>query len=180
MSKIHTDLTEAIEAAFNAGLTEQAIEASRKAIRDLADSIEGDLEWRIKDNLAVQLVDHVICCAERSVEAMLAGNEGEMRRWLSCDKRGPDGEYYGWTGRSDGYTGGRKDGEFHSVIHGRLFEQGALELRKKVAQANEALLRDERIRDLEDQVKSLVIQLNKANAAKEEMWQRLRDARIDA
>jgi hypothetical protein len=180
MSKIHTDLTEAIEAAFAAGLTEQAIEASRKAIRDLADSIEGDLEWRIKDNLAVQLVDHVICCAERSVEAMLAGNEGEMRRWLSCDKRGPDGEYYGWTGRTDGYTGGRKDDDFHPVIHGRLFEKGALELRKKVAQANEKLLKDERILDLEDQVKSLVLQLNKANSAKEEMWQRLRDARIDA
>lgn len=179
MSKIHADLTDAIEAAFNAGLTEQAIEASRKAIRDLADSIEGDLEWRLKDNLALQLADHVRSCAERSVEAMLEGNEGEMRRWMSCDKRGPDGEYIGWTGRTDGYTGHRKDEDFHSVIHGRLFEQGALLLRKKIAEANEKLIRDERILDLEDQVKSLVLQLNKANAAKEEMWQRLRDARVD-
>lgn len=180
MSKIHADLTDAIEAAFSAGLTEKALEANQKAIRDLADSIESDIYWRLTDNLSLQLADHVRSCAERSVEAMLAGNEGEMRRWLSCDKRGPDGEYIGWTGRSDGYTGGRKDDDFHPVIHGRLFETGALELRKKVAQANEALIRDERIRDLEDQVKSLVAQVNKANAERESMWQRLRDTRIDA
>ena len=95
-------------------------------------------------------------------------SDDQMRRYLSCDKRGEDGKYIGWIGRSDGYGN-----PSHSVIHGRLFEQGALELRKKVAQANEALLRDERIRDLEDQVKSLVEQLNKANAENERLRDRL-------
>ena len=46
--------------------------------------------------------------------------------------------------------------------------------------ANEVLIRNERILDLEDQVKSLVAQVNKANAEKERMWERLWDARVDA
>lgn len=114
------------------------------------------------------------------MEAMLQGNEDQMRRYLSCDKRGPDGQYTCFTGRTDGVNYGAPRDPAHPVIHGRLFETGAIELRKRVAQANEALIRDERIRDLEDQVKSLVAQVNKANAEKESMWQRLRDARIDA
>jgi len=177
--KIDPKISEALEQSFVAGLTEKSIERFRKDVQDLATGIMDDMEWRIRDELAMQLTDQVRLMAERAVEAMLTGNENEMRRWLACDKRGPDGDYLGWTGRSDGY-GTRKDGEWHPVIHGRLFEQGALELRKKVAQANEALLRDERIRDLEDQIKSLIAQVNKANLEKEHMWERLRDARIDA
>jgi len=102
--------------------------------------------------------------------------DDQMRRYLSCDKRGEGGEYICFTGRSDfqGYGRQRETHEQHPVIHGRLFEQGAVELRKKVAQANEALIRDERILDLEDQVKSLVAQVNKAIAEKEQMWERVR------
>lgn len=173
MSKIDKALTDALEQSFANGLTEKSIECFKKDIRKLADGIADDLEWRIRDELAMQLTGSVETMAERAVEAMLSGNEAEMRRWLSCDKRGPDGQYIGWTGRSDGY-GSRQDDQWHPVIHGRLFEQGALALRKKVAEANETLLRDERIRDLEDQIKSLVAQVNKAEAAKEEMWQRVR------
>lgn len=174
MSKIDKSLSDALEQSFANGLTEKSIECFQEDARKLADSIVDDLEWRIRDELAMQLCGQVIMMAERAVEAMLSGNENEMRRWLSCDKRGPDHEYIGWTGRSDGY-GGRKDEEWHPVIHGRLFEQGAVELRKRVAQANETLVRDERIRDLEDQLKSVVAQLNKANAEKEAMWQRVRE-----
>lgn len=179
MSKINQELTDAFEAALTAGITEKAIERYNKDVRDLGDRIAGELEWMLRDELVPRVAEQVVMMAERAVEAMLAGNEGEMRRWLSCDKRGPDGEYIGWTGRTDGYTARSRD-DFHPVIHGQLFEQGALELRKKVAEANEALLRDERIRDLEDQVKSLVLQVNKANAERERMWERLRDARVDA
>lgn len=169
MTKIDKTLSDALEELFVGGLTEKAIECSKKEIEKLKHSIADDIEWRIKDELAMQLTGWVEQMAERAVEAMLAGNEAEMRRWLSCDKRGPDGKYIGWTGRSDGYGS-----PSHSVIHGRLFEQGALLLRKQVAQANEALLHDERIRDLEDQIKSLVEQVNKAEADKERMWERVR------
>lgn len=171
MYKIDEDLRTAFEQEISKGLSEKAIESLQKDLRKVTDSFEDDFMWNLKDNLAHNLTAYVADMAERAVEQMLAGNDDQMRRYLSCDKRGEDGQYIGWTGRSDGYGN-----PSHSVIHGRLFEQGALELRKKVAQANEALLRDERIRDLEDQVKSLVEQVNKANAEKEEMWQRLRNA----
>lgn len=173
MSKIDQALSDALEESLANGLSEKTMECFQKDARKLADGIINDLEWRIRDELAMQLCGSVVTMAERAVEAMLSGNEQEMRRWLSCDKRGPDGEYIGWTGRSDGY-GVRQDRHWHPVIHGRLFEQGALELRKKVAQANEALLRDERIRDLEDQNKALVFQINTLEREKEEMWQRVR------
>jgi hypothetical protein len=171
MHKIDEDLRTAFEKEIASGLTEKAIESLQKDLRKVTDSFEDDFMWNLKDNLAYNLTAYVADMAERAVEQMLAGNDDQMRRYLSCDKRGEDGQYIGWTGRSDGYGN-----PSHSVIHGRLFEQGALALRKQVAQANEALVRDERIRDLEDQVKSLVEQVNKAVAEKEDMWQRLRNA----
>lgn len=171
MDKIDHTLADALEKSFSEGLTEKTMECFKKDVEKLVTAIQDDLEWRIKDELAMQLTDWVVRMAERAVEQLLAGNEDQMRRYLSCDKSDDNGQYTGWTGRSDGYGN-----PSHSVIHGRLFEQGALELRRKVAQANEALIRDERILDLEDQVRSLVEQVNKANAEKEEMWQRVRNA----
>lgn len=176
MDKIDETLRSALEAALNTGLSEETLKGFNKQIRDLAAEFEESLMWSLKDSLAYNLAGWVADMAEKAVEAMLQGNEDQMRRYLSCDKRGPDGQYIGWTGRSDGQTYGmqRADHEQHPVIHGRLFERGALELRKQVASANETLIRDERILDLEDQVKSLVAQVNKANAEKEAIWDRIR------
>jgi len=178
MYKIYEDLRKAFEEEISKGLTEKAIEGLQKDLRKVADSFEDDFMWNLKDNLAHNLTAYVADMAARAVEQMLAGNDDQMRRYLSCDKRGPDGQYIGWTGRSDvqGIGRAREDHELHPVIHGKLFEQGAVALRKQIASANEALIRDERIRDLEDQVKSLVAQVNKVEAEKEEMWQRMRGA----
>lgn len=76
-----------------------------------------------------------------------AGDEDTMRTRLSCIEGN-------WTGR---------DRE-HPVIHGRLFEQGAIALRKQIVDAFPDLLKNERILDLEDQIKSLTSQVNKLNA----------------
>lgn len=180
MDKIDQGLRDALEKSIAEGVTEKAMESFTKQIKDLSAEFEDSLIWSLKDNLAYNLASWVADMAERAVEQMLRGNDDQMRRYLSCDKRGEDGQYIGWTGRSDGYGRERRPEEQHPVIHGRLFETGAIELRKLVAQANENLIRDERIRDLEDQIKSLVAQVNKANSERENMWQRLRDARIDA
>ena len=173
MDKIDETLRAALEESLNAGLSDETMKGFTKQIKDLSAEFEDSLMWSLKDNLAYNLAGWVADMAERAVEQMLLGNEDQMRRYLSCDKRGADGEYIGWTGRSDGY-GSRKDDEWHPVIHGKLFDRGALELRKQVASANETLIRDERIRDLEDQVKSLVAQVNKANAEKDALWDRIR------
>lgn len=179
MHKIDETLRNELEAAIEAGLSEQAMEGFTKQIKSLSAEFEDSLLWSLKDNLAYNLAAWTADMAERALEQMLLGNDDQMRRYLSCDKRGADGQYIGWTGRGDGQVYGRRqeDHERHPVIHGRLFEQGAIELRKQVASANETLIRDERILDLEDQVKSLIAQLNRANAEKEEMTQRWRNER---
>lgn len=176
MSKIDQELTDGLEKAIAAGLSPQAMESFSKKIKDLSVELEEGLMWSLKDNLAYNLAAWVADMAERAVEAMLQGNEDQMRRYLSCDKRGSDGQYICFTGRTDGVHFGAPRDPAHPVIHGKLFETGALELRHQVAKANEALIRDERILDLQDQVKSLVAQVNKANAERESMWQRLRNA----
>jgi hypothetical protein len=154
---MHGELPEedrqALYAAIDAALPDDKLEPLKKKARDLAESIVEDIEYNLRDNLASNLSYHVREMAGRAVEALLEGNESEMIRWLSCDKRG-------WTGRSDGY-GEREIERQHPVIHGKLFEQGCVLLRKKIAEAHRDLIASERILDLEDQVKSLVTQNNK-------------------
>jgi hypothetical protein len=172
--KIDPTLRDQLAATVDAALSDRS-ESIKKAVRSIADDIESDLMYRVQDDMAANLTDWVAQMAERAVEQMLAGNEDQMRRYLSCDKRGPDGQYLCYTGRSDGMYAREKPEACHPVIHGRLFEQGALELRKKIVDAHRELLVDERIRDLEDQVKSLVAQVNKAVEEKERLWERVRN-----
>jgi hypothetical protein len=157
----------ALKDALEAALAEEQLEPLKKKARALADEVADSIEWNLKDSLAANLSYHVREMAGRAVEALLEGNESEMIRWLSCDKRG-------YTGRSDGY-GTRTIEEQHPVIHGKLFDSGCLALRRKIAEAHRDLINDQRILDLEDQVRSLVAQNNKLTHEKEEMWQRVRD-----
>lgn len=174
--KIDRELRDGLTATLKAAFDEPLSDALKKAVRGIADDLESDLMYRAQDELAYNLACWTVDMAARAVEQLLAGNEDQMRRYLSCDKRAEDGEYLCYTGRSDSKYFGRRERaeEWHPVIHGRLFEQGALELRKKIVDAHRELLTNERIIDLEDQVKSLVAQVNKANAEREEMWQRVR------
>lgn len=175
--KIDTELRDQLAAVLSAGVDDETMKGVKKALDDIAYNIEDALMYSLKDNLAHNLSCWVADMAQRAVERMLEGDEIQMRRYLSCEKRGEDGEYIGWTGRSDGkYFGRQREAhEWHSVIHGRLFEQGAVELRRKIVDAHRDLLVSERIKDLEDQVASLVEQVNRANAEKERMWQRVRE-----
>lgn len=134
-------------------------------MRDLADDMVSSFQYEIQDNMAENLSYHVKEMAGRAVEALLAGNESEMVRWLSCDKRG-------YTGRSDGYHTNRPIEAQHPVIHGKLFEQGAVALRKAIAEAHRDLITNERIADLEDQVRSLVAQNNKLERERNEARER--------
>jgi hypothetical protein len=158
----------ALKGALEAALPDEQLEPLKKKARALADEIADSIEWNLKDNLAANLSYHVREMAGRAVGALLEGNESEMVRWLSCDQRG-------YTGRSDGYNTHRTIAEQHPVIHGKLFEQGCVRLRKLIVEAHRDLITEQRILDLEDQVRSLVAQHNKLAHEKDEMWQRVRD-----
>lgn len=174
--KIDREMQDKLAEILKAGVTDDAMKALHKKLEDITCYIEDDLMYRLKDDLAPNLAAYVADMAQRAVEMLLEGNEDQMRRYLSCEKRGEDGSYIGWNGRSDGqrYGAKRADADQHPVIHGELFETGCIALRQRIVEAHRDLLVNERVLDLEDQVKSLVAQVNKATAEKEKMWERLR------
>lgn len=134
-------------------------ERYKKSKRGFLDDLWDDLQYSIIDQMPDAMQSLVQRMADDAVEAMLKGQPDQVRRYLKLD---------GWTGRD-------RD---HPVIHGKLHENHVMALRRQVAEANEALLRDERIIDLQDQVQSLVAQVNKLEATNEQLWQRLCEARL--
>jgi len=173
---INQSISDALRKSLADGLSDDAVKSLTKKVEDITCFIEDDIMYRLKDDLAPNLVAYVEDMAKNTVDCLLAGNADQMRRYLSCEKRSDDGPYIGWTGRfNPGAWGARQDiADQHPIIHGELFEQGCIRLRRDIVNAHGDLLKNERILDLEDQVKSLVAQVNKANREKEEMWERVR------
>jgi hypothetical protein len=177
---INQEISDALHKSLAAGLSEEAVKALTKKVDDITCFIEDDIMYRLKDKMAPNLVSFVEDMARKTVECLLQGNADQMRRYLSCEKRDSSGEYTGWTGRfNPGAWGARRHiVDQHPVIHGKLFEQGCVQLRRDIVNAHADLLKDERILDLEDQVRSLVEQVNKANAEKEKVLDRLRGVQL--
>lgn len=168
MNKIDEQLRDKLTATLQAGITDEAIKAIKKAADDIVQRIQDDVEWRVKDEMAGELSWYVADMASRAVTALLDGNWQMMRRYLNCEQGG-------WNGRSDGASFAPKHAERqHPVIHGNLFEAECIALRRKIAEAHRDLLASERILDLEDQVKSLVAQVAKLDREKKELFKRLR------
>ena len=158
-SDIVTDDAQAYAEALGGewNIDDERFSALRKLLKAAANEVEEVVVWRLQDDLHGHLANKVREFATRAIEAVLNGNEDELRRWLACGKRS-------WTGRGT-YANGES---VHSVHDGKLFETGALQLRKKIVEAHPQLLRDERVLDLEDQLQALLQKLNKANARIEE------------
>ncbi len=168
MDDINEELTKKLTETLEAGVSEDTIKHATKLADEIAERIKDDVLYGLKDSLAANLAHYVEEMAAKTVESLLEGNEGMMCRYLKCEQGG-------WNGRSDGYHwGNRKPSGWHPVIHGKLFEQGCVALRKQIVEAHRDLLVNQRILDLEDQVKSLVVQVNEANEAKEKMWERFK------
>ena len=159
MTTIAQEMSETLRQTLNEEFSDESIKRIKKFVEDLSYELETDIEYRLKDAMSGHLSGHAHDMAKRTIEAILAGNESEMRRYLSC-------EVNGWTGRDSS----------HSVIHGTLFEHGAIALRKQIVDAHPELLKNERILDLEAQVRSLVEQVVKAEARAEAAYERFRAA----
>ena len=87
--------------------------------------------------------------AERFLEKVLSGDEDAARQLLGLS--GYDGRY-----NTVGYNAGEA---VSHLIHGRLFEAGPVELRKRIVEAHADLLKDERVKDLEATVEGLTKQV---------------------
>ena len=130
-------------------------EVFKKAKSNMMDDLWQEMECGVIDRMSETIEGFVRGMAGKVVEEILEGREDQMRRYLGLD---------GYTGRHEENPayGRKKDvSEAHPVIHGELFETGAISLRKKIAQAHADLIQNERIIDLEDQVRSLVAQVAK-------------------
>lgn len=127
----------------------------KDAKQRLIDELWDEIQYSVIDRMPEQIEWFIRDMASKVVELILRGDEGGMRRYLGCD----------------GYTGRDKR---HEVIRGRLFETGALELRKHIAQQHADLIQNERIKDLKSQVASLVEQINAKDARLESLFERLR------
>jgi hypothetical protein len=153
-----TNLRDALREAMSSALDDETMTKALKRTKELVDELEDSLNYNVRENLASNLSYFVEEMAKRAVGALLDGNEGAMRSYLQCDPSG-------WNGRSGDHNwGSRRIEDWHSVIHGKLFETGCIAVRKAICEAHADLLKNERVLDLEDQVKSLVAQVNKKQA----------------
>lgn len=169
MDTVNQKVADRLKVALDGGISDDVIKPLKKAVDEILCQIEDDIMYRMKDELAPNLVSFVAEMAKNTVDAILDGNEDMMRQYLGC-------RIGHWTGRSDSPVWGRERdaSEWHPVIHGELFITGAMKLRRDIVAAHPDLITNERLKDLEDQVKSLVAQVNKANAEKDKMWERVR------
>lgn len=170
MEKVSEELRNKVEQTIEGGLSEKALSAFRNKLEDAISSVHDDLIWSIKDNAAAELAGAAMEMAEKSVRALLSGNENEARRYLGC----LEGH---WTGRSDSPEYGRKreDYEWWPVIHGKLHEGSQADLRRRIVDAHKDLIANQRILDLEDQVMSLVAQVNKLDREKQALFDIVND-----
>lgn len=146
--------------AIETGMTEEVMGRVKKKFRDAMDDLESDLDYGLKERLSTNLADFICTSAENAIKQLLAGNEERMRSYLSA--------------KDGGYTGRDRD---HQVIHGKLFETGPMELRKQIVDAHADLLKNERILDLEDQLRSLIDQVNKLESRNANLNEELRNYR---
>lgn len=171
MNETMRPIAEQLVESLNAGISDDAFRNVMKKVDAIKESIEDDIMWRLKDDLASNLSAFVVDMAEHSVRAILEGNDAQMRRYLGCERDG----YTGRGADDPNWMRQRAPHEWHEVIHGKLFEYGPMVLRRSIVEAHRDLITDQRVLDLEDQVKSLIAQVNRANAQKEEMAERLRE-----
>lgn len=155
---VHKQAGEIGDALADVVASDPIKEKLKKPLQEIADMLTDEILYRTIEEMPEYFQDFVLRMAQNTVKAMLEGNEREMKRYLGLD---------GWTGRD----------KQHSVIHGKLSEHDPLLLRKKICEAHADLLKTERTLDLEDQVKSLVEQVNKLEMRNRELTEQLRDLR---
>lgn len=130
-----------IRAALDLEIGEQDFKKLEKQARDLADEIAEGLLWNLKDNLGDWIASEIRSHAKQAVEAIIAGNMPEARRYLGLAPEGHDGR--DWFDRPWFDTSSR------------LHEFGGVALRRAIVEAHRDLITDERIADLEGQLKGL-------------------------
>lgn len=141
MSDVLAERRDEIRAALDLEIGEQDFKKLEKQSRALSEEISEGLLWNIKDNLGDWIASEIRHGAVQTIEAIIKGNMPEARRYLGLSPEGRDGRE--WFGKPwfDGFS--------------RLHEFGGVAVRHAIADAHKDLITDERIVDLEGQIKGL-------------------------
>lgn len=151
------ELRRKLASALAEGVTEETIAKAKKQLENLCYGVIEDVGWKLKDDLAENLAWQVHQWTRRAIEAMLDGNEDLFRRYLHAEKDG-------FTGRGKGHVG----------ADGKPFEYGCTVWRRKLVDAFPEILKNERILDLEDQVKRQAEHIQNLQQQNEQLRERLR------
>jgi len=141
MSDVLRDRRDEIRAALDLEIGETDFKRLEKQARDLSEEISEGLLWNLKDNLSDWIASEVRESAQRAIEAILAGNMPEARRYLGLSPEGHDGR--AWFDRP----------WFNN--HMALHEFGGVGLRRAIVEARRDDITDGRIADLEGQLEGL-------------------------
>ena len=139
-SDIRRDAGEQLAKSLQIEIGEADMTKLTKQLVTLSEEISEGVLWNLKDNLASWLADHVSSTASSVIEAIIAGNEQEARRYLGL--------------KPSAYYDGR-DFKPWFATSSTLHEAGPVELRRKIVEAHRDLITDERIVDLESQLAAL-------------------------
>ena len=150
-----------LEQQINERLPDDAFKGFEKQFGDMVEQATQSAYDYMRENIGYWYSMDIRQAANNAIEAILRGNVAIARQYLKLD---------GYTGRVDpGTDDDYKLRNAHPIINGELSESFCLEIRRKVAEAHPDLVRDERILDLENQVASLVAQVNKLIRERDEM-----------
>ena len=78
--KIDGELQDKLRSVLDGGISEDAMKAVKKATDSILYDIESDLQYRLKDELAPNLVAWVSDKAHKAVEQLLEGNDDQKRK----------------------------------------------------------------------------------------------------
>lgn len=134
------EVSEKLQNKIALAFDDKAIASLKKALSDIYDdAIFSQLEYSLGEDIASNLSGSVQRRAFDAVQALLAGNEAEMLRYLGITP----------------YWDGRKP-EHIEIIHGQLFETESIRLRREIVTKHAGLIANERIKDLEAQLAALL------------------------
>jgi len=129
-------------------------EGRRKQIKGAIEQLVDDEFDRLEEYANEFISEKAATRAEKFLERVLRGDEDAAMALLG-DKLG---------GSRRHIFGADAGKPWAQLIHGRLFEANAMELRRKIVEANADLIRNERIADLESVVDGLTRQVKELTA----------------
>jgi len=166
MSDTAFEITRHLEETIDNALPDDVLKPFEQRLNELAEEATRASYDYFKENIGYWFAEDVRQTVNTIIEYLLKGNTNVVNQYLKLE---------GYNGRSDGAYSQEKELERqHPIIHGKLHENHCLEIRRRIAEANERVITNERVKDLEDQLASVIAQNTQLEKEIEHLRDRLR------